>query len=589
MDATGQEVLQDAEKAIDWQPLTEWKAWGYGTETVWVRLQLHAAEQDEKAPWVVRVRPPYLDYVTLHDPASGLVLRTGDALPPGEDDQTSINFSLQIPALAHTRSVYLQIRSTSARNLHVEVLPYGYAQQKNRLQEWMTSFVTVSSAIFAGWAFAQWWGSREKVILAFAVKQVFATTYAFFILGFARIVIGPVLPEGVLTALSSTILIWMISVTAWFLSLLIEGYRPSPWALRACRLVAFLIACLPALQWSIQTHLVLRMANTGVLVCFALLLFALVTAIPKRTRQPITLPAFMTYLLVYATVSALPVLMGLGWVEPRKIVLFGSVIHTVMDGLVMFFLLQTRAREMRKELTHAALVLQRSQQHAEVEKRHREEQSQLFAMLAHEMKTPLATLRMWMEAGQLKPEAMERVIADMNQVIERCVHTGQLADQGLQPDWQVVDPQELTRACIRSCRAPERVDLQAADSTERLQTDAQMLSIVLGNLLDNACKYGALERRIQLKLAPSMRNGQPGWLWQVRNTAGPAGLPDAHRLFEKYYRSPRARRLSGSGLGLFLVKGLLDLMRGSIDYDAQEGDAVFSVWLPQQPVTRARR
>ncbi len=589
MDHTGQETLQDAVKTTDWQPLPEWKSWGFGTETVWVRLQLQAAEKGGRTPWVVRVRPSYLDYVTLHDPASGLVLRTGDALPPGGDDLASINFSLPIPAIDHARSVYLQIRSTSVRTLHVEVLPYGHAQQKNRLQEWLVGFVTAASAIFTVWALAQWWISREKVILAFAIKQVFATIFAFFVLGFARIVIGPMLHEGVLTTIASSIFIWVISVTTWFLSLLIEGYRPSRWVLRACRLTAFLIALLPALQWSIQTHLMLRMANTGALVCFALLLLALATAIPKRTKQGIPLPVFMVYLVVYSTLSTLPIMMHLGWFAPRPIVLFGTLAHTVMDGLVMFVMLQIRARTMRQEQMQTALALQRSQQHAEDEKRHREEQSQLFAMLAHEMKTPLATLRMWMEASQLKPEAMERAIADMNQVIERCVHTGQLADQGLQPDWQVVDPQEITRACIRSCRAPERVDLQAPESSEGLQTDAQMLSIVLGNLLDNACKYGTAERRIQLTLAPSMRNGQPGWLWQVRNTTGPAGLPDAHRLFEKYYRSPRARRLSGSGLGLFLVKGLLDLMQGSIDYEAQEGEAVFSVWLPQQPVTRSRR
>ena len=589
MDPAGHETLQDAEQATDWQPLPEWKAWGFGPETVWVKLQLPAADTDWQALWVVRVRPPILDYVTLHDPTAGLVMRTGDAVPPASDDMGSINFSMQIPALPHARTVYLQIRSTSARTLHMEVLPYARAQQKNRLQEWTVGFVAAASAIFAVWALAQWLVTREKVILAFAIKQIFATAFAFFSLGFARIVIGPLLPEGVLTNIASNIFIWVASVTIWFLSLLIEGYRPWRWALLACRSAAFLMALLPALQWSVLTQLMLPIANAGVLVCFALLLLALASAIPQRVRQAIPLPVFMAYLLAYTTLNMLPIVMHLGWVEPRPIVLFGTLAHTVMDGLVMFIMLQIRARAMRQEQMQTALALQRSQQHAEDEKRHREEQIQLFAMLAHEMKTPLATLRMWMEAGQLQPEAMERAIADMNSVIDRCVHTGQLADQGLQPDWQVVDPLELTRACIRSCRAPDRVELQASNSSERLQTDAQMLSIVLGNLLDNACKYGAPEGRIQLTLAPSMRSGQPGWLWQVRNTTGPAGLPDAQRLFEKYYRSPRARRLSGSGLGLFLVKGLLDLMQGSIDYEAQMGDAVFSVWLPQQPQTQVRR
>jgi signal transduction histidine kinase len=230
-----------------------------------------------------------------------------------------------------------------------------------------------------------------------------------------------------------------------------------------------------------------------------------------------------------------------------------------------------------------SLALERSQQQAESEKRHREEQSQLFAMLAHEMKTPLATLRLWMDMGQLKPEIMQRTIADMNQVIERCVHTGQLADQGLQADWQSLDPIALTKVCIQSCRLSGQVDLWAPDESGQLQTDAQMLSIVLGNLLDNACKYGAPGSRIQISLRSAQEKGQTGWLWQVSNAAGPAGLPHAERLFEKYYRSPQARRQSGSGLGLFLAKGLLDLMQGRIAYETQIDRAVFSIWLPQRP------
>ena len=586
MDPTGQETPQDAAKATDWQDLPEWKTWGFGPETVWVRLHLKAATPDTPAMWAMRVRPPILDYVTLHDPAAGRVQRTGDALPPDDDGLASINFSLQIPALPYERSVYLQIRSTSARSLHLELLPNGHAQQKDRLQEWVVGFVGTASAIFAIWALAQWWGTREKVILAFAVKQLFATVYAFFFMGFARIVIGPILPEGVLTSMASTIFVWTVGVTIWFLSLLIEGYQPSRWALRACRFAAFGMALLPALQWSVLKHLMLPIANTGVLVCFALLLFALATAIPQRVRQAIPLPVFMAYLLVYSALNSLPIMMHLTWFEPGPIMLFGTLTHAVMDGVVMFFMLQIRAHAIRNEQMQIAFDLQRSQQQAEDEKRHRKEQSQLFAMLAHEMKTPLATLRMWMEVGQLKPETMERAIADMNQVIERCVHTGQLADQGLQPVWQHTDPAALTRACIQSCRQPDRVNFVAPQATGTLETDAQMLSIVLSNLLDNACKYGAPQSRVQVSLKPVTLNEQPGWFWQVSNLAGPTGLPDAERLFEKYYRSPHARRLSGSGLGLFLVKGLLDLLQGSIYYEDREEHAIFSFWVPAEMPAR---
>ena len=548
-----------------------------------MRLQLKAAEPDMQMPWVVRVRPPFLDYVTLYDPATGRVTRTGDALPPGGEDSASINFMMQIPALPQERAVYVQMRTTSARTLQVEVMPYGQAQQASRLQEWLVGFFLATSAIFGIWAFIQWRGTREKVIGAFALKQLLATVWAFFFLGFARVVIGPWLPEGMLTNISSTVFIALISITIWFFAVLIEGYQPARLALRALRIVVVLVATLIGLYWLGWPHLAVALSNKAVLLGFAMLLITLLSAMPFRAKQPIPAWALLVYLLIYSSLNSLPALIHLELIKAHSIVLFAALAHAVLDGIVMFVMLHIRARIQQKEQGQIALDLQLSQQQAESEKRHREEQSQLFAMLAHEMKTPLATLRIWMDMGQLKPEIMQRTIADMNQVIERCVHTGQLADQGLQPDWQSLDPIALTQVCVQSCRLSGQVDLLAPDESGHLQTDAQMLSIVLGNLLDNACKYSAPGSRIQISLRSAQENGLAGWLWQVRNEVGPAGLPHADRLFEKYYRSPQARRQSGSGLGLFLVKGLLELMQGRIAYETQIDRAVFSIWLPQQP------
>jgi two-component system, sensor histidine kinase LadS len=583
MDKTGLDTLQDAQKASDWQDLPEWNSWGFGTETIWVKLQLKAAEQDLQMPWVVRVRPPFLDYVTLYDPATGRVTRTGDALPPSGEDSASINFMMQIPALPHERTVYVQMRSTSARTLHVDVMPYGRAQQASRLQEWFVGFFLASSAIFGIWAFVQWRGTRDEVIGAFALKQLVATGWAFFFLGFARVVIGPWLPEGMLTHISATLFIALIGITIWFFSVLIEGYRPARLALRAVRVVVVVVATLIGLYWLGGPHLAVALSNKAVLLGFAMLLITLMSAIPFRVKQPIPGWALLVYLLIYSTLNSLPVFIHLDLIEAHSIVLFASLAHAVLDGIVMFVMLQIRARIQQKKQAQTVLDLELSQQQAESEKRHREEQSQLFAMLAHEIKTPLATLRLWMDMGQLKPEIMQRTIADMSQVIERCVQSGQLADQGLQPDWQSLDPIALTQECVQSCPMSGQVDLSVPDENGQMQTDAQMLSIVLGNLLDNACKYGAPGSRIQISLRSAQEKGQTGWLWQVSNEAGPAGLPQADRLFEKYYRSPQARRQSGSGLGLFLVKGLLDLMHGRIAYETQLDRAVFSIWLPQKP------
>lgn len=583
MDGSGEATLNDVQQVSDWQALAEWKSWGFGKETIWVRMQVKAAEPHERPPWVVRVRPPVLDYVTLHDPVAGLVLQSGDAVPLDSDGLASINFTLQIPALAQERTIYLQIKSTSARTLHLEVLPYGEVHRQNRVQEWLLGFVAASSAIFAIWALIQWWITREKVIRAFAIKQIFAVGWAFFILGFARVAIGPWFPEGVLTTVSSMVFVGLIAVTLWFFSVLIEGYRPAPAAMLAIRSLIVAVACLPLLHGLGHTHLMLALANASILLSVVLLVAALITAVPSQARQPIPLAVLLVYVLAYGILNALPPAIFLGLLEAHPLMLFTNLAHAVLDGIVMFVILQIRARSLRKEQMQVALDLQSSLQQADFEKRHRHEQSQLFAMLAHEMKTPLATLRMWMEAGPPKPEVMERAISDMNQVIERCVQTGQLADKGLQTLVQDLDPTMLTRTSIQGCREPERVNFVPPLAQGRLRSDAQMLAIVLGNLLDNACKYSPANSCIEVKLEPQTLAGQDGWCWTVCSESGVAGLPDPSKLFQKYYRGTQARRLSGSGLGLFLVKALLELMQGRITYTEASGQANFSVWVPEQP------
>jgi signal transduction histidine kinase len=216
------------------------------------------------------------------------------------------------------------------------------------------------------------------------------------------------------------------------------------------------------------------------------------------------------------------------------------------------------------------------------------DQRQLLAMLAHEIKTPLANLRIWMEAGEKGRPAMERAIDDMNRVIERCVHSGQLSDQSLQPRMELLDVAELTRFVCSSSRQPDRVLLDLPTGSCPTQTDAQIISIVLSNLLENAFKYSALNSRITLRLTATTGSpGMKGWRWQIDNEVGSTGWPEASKLFEKYYRSPLARKQSGSGLGLFLVKELLELMNGNVTYSPRDGLVGFEIWLPAQPSNRS--
>ena len=66
----------------------------------------------------------------------------------------------------------------------------------------------------------------------------------------------------------------------------------------------------------------------------------------------------------------------------------------------------------------------------------------------------------------------------------------------------------------------------------------------------------------------------------VENDAGQAGLPDPAKVFQKYYRSHRAQSQIGSGLGLYLVQGLVRLLGGGIAYEPLSNRVRFRLWLP---------
>ena len=62
--------------------------------------------------------------------------------------------------------------------------------------------------------------------------------------------------------------------------------------------------------------------------------------------------------------------------------------------------------------------------------------------------------------------------------------------------------------------------------------------------------------------------------------SGNAGWPDPQKIFSKYYRSPHAQRQPGTGLGLYLVKHLVDLLGGEISYQPNTDSIQLVVNLP---------
>jgi signal transduction histidine kinase len=257
-------------------------------------------------------------------------------------------------------------------------------------------------------------------------------------------------------------------------------------------------------------------------------------------------------------------------------------IHGLVSGTLMFFLLHQRSRQLVKAGLEAELDLAFTRRELELERGQRDLQNRFVAMLTHELKTPLSVVRITLDTMRAAGEPRRLIdcaLDNMNAIIERCNYADLLDRQQLEQSREPCDLSAVLAEAVARSPAPERVSV-SAERVPRVHADRLLLGVLLGNLIDNALKYSPEGAPVDIRIARGWQAGRPVVTVAISNPPGRAGLPDPERVFAKFYRSPGAHSSSGSGLGLYIVRGIAELLGGQIVYRAKEGEAEFSLWLP---------
>jgi two-component system phosphate regulon sensor histidine kinase PhoR len=227
------------------------------------------------------------------------------------------------------------------------------------------------------------------------------------------------------------------------------------------------------------------------------------------------------------------------------------------------------------------------------------------ANVSHELRTPLASLIGFIETlrgpAADDPPAQQRFLgimaeqsARMNRLIDDLLSLSRIELIEHQPPSGRVDLGHLVNRLVAGfeLRLKERsvtLDLGIPKDVPAVIGDADQLTQVLQNLLDNAVKYGRDRGTIRLEV--TVPPGRPGVALTVTDQG--AGIPREHlpRLTERFYRvdTGRSRAAGGTGLGLAIVKHIVNRHRGQLSIESEEGiGTTVSVWLPQavvRPVT----
>ncbi len=208
----------------------------------------------------------------------------------------------------------------------------------------------------------------------------------------------------------------------------------------------------------------------------------------------------------------------------------------------------------------------------------------LLANASHELRSPLARIRMSLElmgVDAASPQRMEisRSITELDQLIDEILLASRL--DARQADAEPFESLDLTGLAAEECaRANAELGMSATGQSLLVQGSPRLLRRLMRNLLENAKRYG--QGDVTLELTQKQVGLQSFAVIAVRDRGPGVPLAQRERIFEPFYRLPGAsEREGGVGLGLALVKSISERHGGTVRCEARPGGgATFVVELP---------
>ncbi len=226
-----------------------------------------------------------------------------------------------------------------------------------------------------------------------------------------------------------------------------------------------------------------------------------------------------------------------------------------------------------------------------------EQQDSFLNSVTHELKTPIASIRLYLETLQSRDvgdaqrkEFYKIMLADadrLQQTVEQVLKAGAARHQRHALQRMPIDVSWLAGECVETARwrhhlAPGAIvmDVEASDQPIVVEGDVDDLRTALGNLLDNAVKYSAGRPQIAVHVAAPA----PETVWvRVKDQGIGIPKPQQSRIFNRFYRFQAAGgKVKGTGLGLYIVRSIAKRHGGKV-FVQSEGEGMGSTFTLELP------
>lgn len=578
-------------RAQVFKPFNPFERHKLGNKVVWLRMHIESADA-AAGHLLLRLIPAYIGDVTLYSPSQAPAIWNKRVLEPAE-----LISNIKLGVAAQGDDFYLRIAPHSSSAI---VAFIGGRDEINlhegKLAVVMTALSTMTLIVFLVFMWRTlrhftWMSVLICALLVFSQIQLWLTLgYAYTILSLP-LEVGAILATPHLTATLAIVNgIFLLIATELF-----SNQRWLRWGWTFPVLQMLLLAQgLFGLGDSFSLNLLLMQAFMPTLAA------ALIVA---AIREPHSLRTFsskavLVLLLMCCLLSATVAfkaggILGSANIELTTELLIKNILVRNFQLLVIVILaswIYERIHTQRVQQLHGEL--QKSSESLELESKRLDRQRKFTAMLAHELKNPLAVSHMALAGIESRlsgndpllerSASIKQSLQEIDAIVDRCSEIDGFEQGDLPMNIGSFSLNHLV-AMLKESNANERIYvlIRGVHDDAMLTSDMHYLKIIFSNLLTNALKYSPPDTLIELSVQPVMaEGGNKALMFSVSNEVGEAGTPAPSRAFERFYRAEAARNQSGAGLGLWLSQALAHALGSELVMDNTGDKISFSLKLP---------
>jgi signal transduction histidine kinase len=201
--------------------------------------------------------------------------------------------------------------------------------------------------------------------------------------------------------------------------------------------------------------------------------------------------------------------------------------------------------------------------------RRNEQHDAFINAVTHELKTPIASIRLYLQTLQTRPVDEEKrrefysvMVEDSDRLlatVEQVLRTGRIGSAKGKPNLASVDLSKVVEECVSRTRTlyhlPTEALAYAVGGPVNILADADEVQAAISNLIENAVKYSGKDVRVSIDTIAA-----DGDSVSVRVHDHGAGIPktELKQIFKRFHRAPGpvAARIPGTGLGLYIVRSV---------------------------------